>query len=184
MGFDIQLNDPLLVQLYGKNLYKKADLEGDTKLQQPEEDPEKGSSINQEKIIPAATPVSEGRLGNFEKKVAVLVDEKQFPVIAEDDLAFLTKILDACHLGIKDVMILNIAGMDNIPGTMATLLPAKALLLGVEQEDLQLPLRFPHFQVQPFDQCVYLSAPPLKELAGSRELKAAFWNSLKRMFQL
>jgi hypothetical protein len=54
----------------------------------------------------------------------------------------------------------------------------------VEAQTIDLPFNFPKFQLQQFDQAVYLSAPSLKEIQKEKALKTELWNCLKNLFGL
>ena len=60
----------------------------------------------------------------------------------------------------------------------------KILLFGVESSMLELPLQFPHYQVQRYNNQVYLSSPTLKTLAEDKAEKMKLWNCLKQVFSI
>ena len=66
--------------------------------------------------------------------------------------------------------------------------PAVLLAFDVNLQQLQLPFTIPHYQVQLYDQCQFLSAPSLQTMLGeSKEAKlekTKLWLSLKKIFQL
>lgn len=49
---------------------------------------------------------------------------------------------------------------------------------------IDLPIEFPHYQVQQFDGISYLSSPSLEELEKNKEFKKKLWLSLKKLFNL
>ena len=57
-------------------------------------------------------------------------------------------------------------------------------LFGLDVSELALPLQFPHYQVQQFNNQVYLSSASLIELQANKEEKMRLWNCLKKIFAL
>jgi len=45
-----------------------------------------------------------------------------------------------------------------------------------------MPLSFPEFQVQAFNNCIFLHTPVLEVLETDKVLKSKLWVCLKRMF--
>jgi hypothetical protein len=128
-------------------------------------------------------------LGNNKRKITILVDSPGTPFLPDEQLTFLTKMLEACKLNIGDVAIVNQAGMPVKVSTLkARLSPSILLFFGPGPADIELPLHFPMFKIQAYDHCTYLSAPPLEEIGRSTEegklLKSKLWVCLKALFQL
>ncbi|MEO5968176.1 MAG: hypothetical protein ABIP68_08995 [Ferruginibacter sp.] len=120
-------------------------------------------------------------LGNYEKQILIIVN---YPYnLHESDLEFLTSILKACSLGIKDIRIINLHNIGLLPNQIiANLKPLKVLFFGVDVASFQLPLQFPDFQVQSYDDTLFLSAPSLAEISSSAEVKKKLWQNLQKMF--
>jgi hypothetical protein len=158
---DIELPDSVIEELYGKALVFAK---------------------------PAAVPSGSYRfLGNNERKITILVDAPGTAFLPDEQLAFLTKMLEACKMNIGDVAIVNHA---DSPVTIAPLReqlsPAFILLFGLEPVDIHLPLNFPSFKIQAYDRCTYLSAPALGRLTDpgeeSKLLKTKLWVCLRQLF--
>lgn len=145
-------------------------------------------------LAPAASPPSPEPagykfLGNHRRKVTIIVDSPGSAFLPDDQLNFLTKILEACRMNIGDVAIVN---HDTIPVAITTLRqqlqPSIILIFGLEPTAIRLPINFPVFKLQPYDQCTYLSAPPLQQLVGdtadSKLLKSKLWVCLKTLFDV
>jgi hypothetical protein len=134
-------------------------------------------------------PVAYKYLGKNGKKITILVQSPGIPFLPDNQLTFLTKILEACRMNIGDVAIVNTA---TAPVTIAALRqqlqPASVLLFGLEPTAIKLPINFPEFKVQPYDNCSYLSAPPLTKLVQQSEesklLKSKLWVCLKTLFNV
>ena len=158
MSLDIQLSPFLTQQLYRNSLYD---------------------------LATHSDAAEATHLGGYEKKILILVSEDSHPVIADDDLAFLIKILAPCKLNMADVAVVNVsAKATQEKDILAKFEAEKAIIFGVDQNLLTLPIRFPHFQVQPFDNCTYLSAPSLNNLANDVNGKKELWESLRKLFSL
>lgn len=88
-----------------------------------------------------------------------------------------------------DVAIVNHASAPvNITALRAQLQPSVILLFGLEPTTIRLPINFPVFKLQPYDQCTYLSAPALDLLVQTSEesklLKSKLWLCLKSLFEV
>jgi hypothetical protein len=140
---------------------------------------------------PVETPGSENIqfLGGNKKRVTIVVEEREAAFLMEDDLLFLTNILKACQLGLADIAIINLAKQSVDYETLkATLSPEKILLFDVEPSVIKLPFMIPAFQLQKFDECQVMVAPPLANLnQPSKEgklLKTKLWLALKQIFNI
>lgn len=128
-------------------------------------------------------------LGNHRRKVTILVNSPGTPFLPDNQLNFLTKILEACRMNIGDVAIVNHAAAPiNIAALKDQLQPTVVILFGLEPTTIRLPINFPVFKPQPYDKCTYLSAPPLEQLVQSSEesklLKSKLWVCLKSLFDV
>ncbi|MBS1660929.1 MAG: hypothetical protein JST68_07740, partial [Bacteroidetes bacterium] len=125
-------------------------------------------------------------LGNHRRGVTILVNAPGSPFLPDNQLNFLSKILEACRLNLGDVAIVNHASAPiNISDLHAQLQPKFVLLFGLEPSTIRLPINFPVFRPQPFDSCTYLSAPGLELMVQNSEdsklLKSKLWVCLKSM---
>ncbi len=128
-------------------------------------------------------------LGNNLKKITILVDSPQNAFLPDEQLAFLTKMLEACKLNIGDVAIVNQANSPvEIASLKRQLSPVFFLLFGPGPEAIGLPIHFPFFKIQPYDQCSYLSVPSLAQLLQpgdeSKLLKRKLWVCLRQLFEV
>jgi len=126
-------------------------------------------------------------LGNFQKKVLVVVQDTTARHLNDVDYGFLTKILEAVNLSIADTAIVNAAAHPLEYYALQEKLPAAvAFYFGIAPADIGAPIRFPHFQVQKWNQTTFLFSPPLSQLNGTDAeaitLKKNLWASLKRIF--
>lgn len=98
--------------------------------------------------------------------------------------ALLDAILSACKLNASQVKILTKSEINATP--LNTLLemhqPKKIILFGVDPASAGLPIHFPIFQIQSYQQVQYLHAPSLAELENDKQLKISLWQKLKQLF--
>ena len=138
----------------------------------------------------APTPPSPLKhLGNNRRNITLLVNAPGSAFLPDPQLAFLTKILEACRMTIADVAIVNNAATPaTITTVKETLQPKTVLLFGLEPTAIRLPINFPVFKPIDFDSCKYLSAPSLDQLVSNTEdsklLKSKLWVCLKTIFDV
>jgi hypothetical protein len=125
-------------------------------------------------------------LGNNKKQVVIIVNYPDTLYIPDDKLAFLTSILTACKLNLADIALLNFANSGRVSyKDFFEAVPAKSVIFfGVQPDMLSVPMNFPFFQVQHFDNVNYLSSPPLDKIEMDKTLKGNLWTSLKKIFTL
>lgn len=193
---NIQLSSLLVGELYKDTLLLSPD--GPPVLQRPAEpapaSPRIPESAQQPPAPPVRTPAAETPipykfLGKNGKKITIVVQSPSCPFLPDNQLSFLTRILEACRMNIGDVAIVN-AGTTpvNITTLRQQLEPAVVLLFGLEPPAIRLPINFPVFKIQPYDNCSYLAAPPLTQLVQQSEesklLKSKLWVCLKSLFNV
>ena len=127
--------------------------------------------------------------GENKKMCSIIISETEATYLREEDVAFLTNILKACQLNVEDIAIINIAKQAIDYTTLKEQLnPKKILLFDVEPSTVKLPFLIPSFQLQQFDGCTIMVAPPLSHLnkstAESKLLKTKLWMSLKQVFNI
>ena len=164
----IQLPANTIADLYKNHLIEPGVIETKIKKEQPNQN--EGISF----------------LGNNNKQVVVLVNYADTVHLPDAQLNFLTSILTACKLSLDDIAIVNTGHTEAISfRTLFKEVPAQSVLLfGVATESLLLPLNFPNFQVQFFDNIYYLTSPSLDLIESDKSLKTQLWNSLKKLFKL
>ena len=135
---------------------------------------------------PTSTATGFKFLGSNQKQITILVNVSDATFLTDKSFAFLTGILNACKLNMADVAVINLnqstnnhyLSLNNITR------PKIKLLFGVTPQEIGLPIHFPHFQVQPYNNVVYLCAPDLSSIEEDKSLKAQLWAGLKSVFQL
>ena len=123
-------------------------------------------------------------LGEYKKSILIIVRYDNVPYLPNEQLNFLTSVLSACKLSLGDVAIVNTA---NAPSAVYKDVQVKfkshfTILLGLTPEVFEMPLSFPEFQVQPFNNCTFLHTPVLEVLETDKVLKSKLWVCLKKMF--
>ena len=162
---NIQLPETILQGLYSKCLY----------------------DLDSHKSVLTDIPASGiSFLGNNQKKITILVNSEAAIYLPDDELNFLLGILTACKLSMADVALVNLAkNPDLVYSVLSEQLKAeKVFLFGLNAANIDLPLQFPHYQVQQFNNQVYLSSVSLSEMQANKEEKMKLWNCLKKIFSI
>jgi hypothetical protein len=128
-------------------------------------------------------------LGANQKKITILVHTPGVGFIPDEQLNVLTKMLEACRMNLADIAMVNHA---TIPVKIALLkqqlTPRIVLLFGIQPPEIELPINFPQFKIQAYDQCTYLCAPSLEEMVQpnetSKSIKGKLWTCLKTLFSI
>lgn len=167
MGLDnIQLSPTMAAELFRKSL-----VELDT---------------NKAEVKKAEQPGSIAFMGNHDRKIALLVNHADAVHISDDAFQFLSGILAACKLSVADVAIINLAAHPTLSytGIHTELGSVVVLLLGVSPDHIQLPLTFPQYQIQRFNQQQYLLAPELLSIKNDPVEKGKLWHCLRQLFSI
>jgi len=139
--------------------------------------------------LPDAPPATFKFLGNNRRHITLLVHSPGSGFMPDNQLTFLTKILEACRMTLADVAIVNNATAPvTITALRQQLQPKIVLLFGVGPTAIRLPINFPTFKQLSYDDCTYLSSPALDQLVpdtgDSKLLKSKLWVSLKTLFDV
>lgn len=123
-------------------------------------------------------------LGKNAKGVVIIVSNAGTAYLPDDELNFLLGILNACRLNMDDVGIFNLQKNEGADyKTISSALHAeKIFLFGAGAEDIKLPLSFPPYQIQQYNNQVYLTAPALRALQNDKAEKTKLWNCLRQIF--
>jgi hypothetical protein len=173
---NIQLNPSLLADMYRTSLIEtKEAVRGTEKKQAP-------PAIDTDAAD--TKPASWKYLGEYKKNILIVVRYNNVPYLPDEQLNFLTSVLNACKLNLGDVAIFNAA---NGPSRLYKDLQEKfkssfVILLGSTPEEFEMPISFPEFQVQGFNNCIFLHTPVLEVLETDKVLKSKLWVCLKKMF--
>ena len=125
-------------------------------------------------------------MGGNEQRVLIIVNNKDAIYLPGNLLEFLLGILAACKLTLADVALLNInkAGPVSYLELGRQLKMEKVILFGIDQAAIELPFKFPDYQVQKYDNMIFLSIPELEILLNNKEEKTRLWSCLQKLFNL
>jgi hypothetical protein len=125
-------------------------------------------------------------LGENKKNVLILVGYEQMPFLPDEELSFLTGMLSACRLSLADVAIVNVKNnpVHTYKELKSEVDSSIILLFDTAPESISMPLSFPHFQVQSFNNTTFLSVPSLFDIQNDKILKSKLWVCLRRIFNV
>jgi len=125
-------------------------------------------------------------LGDNLKRIVFLVENTEAIYLPDDQLSFLLDILTACKLTMADIAIVNLTNSKQVTyKEISKVLNAEIVILfGLSPDAISLPLQIPHYQVQKFNNQVYLSSVGLKQLQADKLEKMKLWSCLKKNFTL
>jgi hypothetical protein len=143
----------------------------------------------EEKVTREIQKPKKNYLGNYERKIAVLINDAENIYLGDDDLNFLTGILNACKINLAHIALIN---FNNNPLDFSNLKkelqPEILLLFGITALQIELPFTMPDYQVQEYNKCKILTAPSLNELNQQTTIakteKTKLWKSLQKIFDL
>ena len=113
--------------------------------------------------------------------VVSLAEGKELP---SQQLDFLNNIMKACRLEQSDYAIIANSqnGSPDYNAIYSQFKQKQLILFGIDPAAIGLPINFPHFQVQSFQQVRYLAAPRLDTIETDKALKMQLWQCLKQLF--
>src|SRR5690606_26076358 len=130
--------------------------------------------------VPATVNSQIQYLGNNERNITIFTSAENQAYLDENDLDFLTKILSACNLSLKDVAIVNLL-RTNFPGIEILKKTAanKAIIFIPQPNILGLEGNVPLYRKISFNGVDCIFANELNTLSGDKKLKSELWNELK-----
>lgn len=165
MGLNnIQLNAVLLQDLYNKSLV-------DTNIS-------KSGEIS-------AKNIQGNFLGNNQSHICIIVHEEKAPLINDADLEFLTNILTACKLSLNDIVLLNSCSkpQPQYKDICQVFSPQIIILFGVSPVNVGIPMEFPGYKLQAYNNQTFLLAPSLNEIKAQKPEKEKLWACLQNLFK-
>ena len=114
----------------------------------------------------------------------VVFSQAEGKALLSQQLDFLHNIMKACKLEKKDYTIITNkqADFSDYQSTFGQFKQKQLILFGIDPAAIGLPINFPHFQVQSFQQVRYLAAPTLEAIEVDKALKMQLWQCLKQLF--
>lgn len=142
------------------------------------------NNIQEQSTIPSDNTIS--WLGNNEKRVLIIIYNKESLYLPDPLLEFLLGVLTACKLTLGDVAVVNIhkTGPISYQELGRHLKIDKVILFGIGLDAIELPLKFPDYQLQKYNDMIFLSVPTLDILLNNKEEKTRLWTCLQKMFNL
>ena len=143
----------------------------------------------QKKVVEDFKAAKKLYLGNYEKKIIVLVNDAENIYLSDESLRFLSGILNACKLNLAHIAVINFNNNAlSFSELKKQLQPVFLLSFGITALQIELPFTMPDYQVQDYSKCKIVTAPSLNELKQPTETakaeKTKLWKSLKKMFDL
>lgn len=144
------------------------------------------SDVLMETDAGAVAPLTIKALGGNKKNILIVVFNENHSALPDETLQFLITVLKACQLTLADVAIIATDQKTELDYKTYTSYfeSRQVLLFNLAPVDFGLPIHFPEFQIQPFDNRTYLWAPPLTLIEKDVETKKRLWMALKKLFSL
>ncbi|MBM3432687.1 MAG: hypothetical protein FJX92_06785 [Bacteroidetes bacterium] len=125
-------------------------------------------------------------LGDFTKKILILVDQPMQAFLSDEELRFLTGILTACYLNLSEVGIVN---LKDTPGQPAQQLhqrfhPSAWWLFGPTPEQLGMTDVITATTTGRFEGAPVFASLTLQQLDQQPEAKKVLWQQLKAHYVL
>lgn len=123
-------------------------------------------------------------LGDFQKRVLILVNEPTYAYLSDEGLKLLTGILAACQMSMADVGILNLYGNKHVTADVIhqEFTPTAWWIFGLDRKALGMPSPIETNQTISFQQAPVFCAPSLDELTNDPTAKRTLWNQLKNHY--
>lgn len=122
-------------------------------------------------------------LGGNEKNILFLVKDSENKFSGDEEMNLLSNLITACKLTMADIALVNVTNATmNYQQLSDQFQSKKILIFGIKTSELELPFAIPDFQVQAFQEQLYLTAPPLKQFLTNKDLKKELWICLQKLF--
>jgi|SRR6185437_577815 len=122
-------------------------------------------------------------LGGNKKNILFLVTDSQNKFLPDEQMDLLSNLISACKLTMADIALVNCYDCSfNYLRLLEHFQSKKILMFGIDTSALQLPFTIPYFQIQPFQEQLYITAPPLGQFSNNKDLKKELWTCLQKLF--
>jgi DNA polymerase III psi subunit len=140
--------------------------------------------ISRETIKKPAEKSEVKSLGENKGNILFLVNNPENIFLSDEEMKLLSDLLTACKISMIDIALVNYHQNPqlNYQQISTQFQSKKNLVFGVTAADLELPFTIPFFQIQKFQDKVYMMAPPLSHFLNNVNLKKELWVSLKKIF--
>lgn len=152
----------------------------------PQTDSIKPATILEESIKKAPHKLKINSLGENKKNILFLVNNSQNKFLADNEMKLLTDLLTACKISMEDIALVNYNQNPeiNYQELFDQFQSKKILIFGITASNLELPFNIPFFQIQKFQEQLYMICPSLSDFINNVELKKELWISLQKIFLL
>ncbi len=141
--------------------------------------------IQDENLKSVSKEIKINSLGRNEQHILFLVKDSQNKFLPDDEMDLLSNLVIACQLSLADIALVNVDSLHfNYQEIMEYFKPKKILMFGITTSELELPFSIPNFQVQQFQNQLYLTSPPLRDYLKNKKLKKELWLNLQKLFLL
>lgn len=143
--------------------------------------------IIEEKSV-LSNPASFRHLGDYQKKILILVAEPGLLHISDEDLKLLTSLLNTCQSTLQDVALVNVlqngAGF-HTPTLIEQFQPDRIMIFCDDPSQLNLPFQLESFTLSKALGVKILTSVALSTLNTQRALKQKLWpQPLKDFFEI
>jgi hypothetical protein len=122
-------------------------------------------------------------LGGNEKSILFLVKDSQNKFLGDEEMNLLSNLITACELTMADIVLVNNTHTAATCQQLSDHFHSKKILMfGLNTSEMELPFSIPHFQIQTFNQQLYMTAPPLNQFLTNKDLKKELWLCLQKLF--
>lgn len=122
-------------------------------------------------------------LGGNKKNILFLVTDSQNKFLPDEQMDLLSNLITACKLTMADIALVNYYNCSfNYLKLLEHFQSKKILMFGIDTSALQLPFTIPHFQIQPFQEQLYITTPPFGQFSNNNDLKKELWACLQKLF--
>ena len=140
-------------------------------------------------VAPAGRSVDSGiqnkieSLGGNKKNILIRASDSHNKFLPDEQMDLLSNLITACKLTMADIALVNYYNCSfNYIQLLEHFQSKKILMFGIETSALQLPFTIPHFQIQPFQEQLFITAPPFGQFSNNKDLKKELWTCLQKLF--
>jgi hypothetical protein len=170
-------------------LYKDSLVITHEQLQNRTITPQQVTNKKNTEVLKEQPPIKKWFLGDNRKNILILLKDTSAIHINDEWLGTLSKLLNACNLNLADVAIINqIKQARTFTELKEELRPQFVFMFNVLTADIQLSFTIPHYQVQNYGGCTFMTAPIITLSAeNSLEIKTEkrkLWEKLRMIFNV
>lgn len=147
------------------------------------------SLISESAIRDSNKPLNKAKisgLGGNKRNIVLVINHEEDKFLDDPQMEFLSNLLSACNLSMEDISLINYDQNKEVSyeKIIDQFQSQKILIFGVDASSLGLPFTIPHFQIQIFNNQIFLLIPALRQILNDISLKKQLWICLKKLFNL